>query len=252
MTEAMEDRFRTVEKRFEELTENFRQGRISKLEFIDSLKQLRFRDEEGKFWMVGAQSGAWHYFDYEKNDWVKSSPPALGSHKAICIYCGFENDIEAEVCAKCGGEPTGGEDGPEMGGYPSARAEKGQGASRSIAAVFGPEAAQQGGIRVIWRVNTTSAFLFSGVFGAFLGLLVGLVVGVSNIFPGFTAALPRFFVDIQGKLPGAIIYPTFGAIFGFSVIGGTGFLSAVLGNFVLSLVGGLKIQTGKGPGGRAS
>ncbi len=251
MTEAMEDRFRTVEKRFEELTENFRQGRISKLEFIDSLKQLRFRDEEGKFWMVGAQSGAWHYFDYEKNDWIKSAPPALGSHKAICIYCGFENDLEAEVCAKCGGERADAEEGTEMGGYPSARAEKEQGAARSIPAVTGQEAAQQG-VRVIWRMDTTSAFLFTGVFGAFLGLLVGLVVGVSNIFPGFTAALPQFFIDIQGKLPGAIIYPIFGAVMGFVVVGGTGFLSAVLGNFVLSLVGGLKIQIGKGPGGRSS
>ena len=97
----MDAKFKDVEVVFSRMKRRFRDGEISQREFIDSLKQLRIKDEEGRFWMIGPQSGKWYYF--EGKDWVQSSPPSIGEKKAICIYCGYENDIESAVCAGCGG-----------------------------------------------------------------------------------------------------------------------------------------------------
>lgn len=265
MTTVIEDRFKKVEKRFDELQEERRQGRISQREFIDSLKQLRFRDDEGKFWMVGARSGQWYCFDPERNEWVPAVPPALNSHKAICIYCGYENDLEAEVCVKCGGRTGPDEDADhsvcpfcgrrlEKPGMPCpyCSSAPGEENDREKAGNGGgsPVAEAQGrGYVVIQRIDLVSAFWMSGVLGIFLGLLFGLVIGVSNFFPHFVSALPQFFIDIQGKLPGGIIYPLLGAGIGFAGLGGAGLAATFLLNLVMSLVGGFRIQVGKKPAG---
>ena len=55
----MGDQFRETEEAFALLREKFNDRRISQREFVDSLKQLRIKDEEGRFWVIGAQSGKW-------------------------------------------------------------------------------------------------------------------------------------------------------------------------------------------------
>ena len=71
----MADQFREVEETFKVLREKFNDRKISQREFIDTLKQLRIKDAEGRFWMIGAQTGKWYYF--EGSDWVQAEPPSL-------------------------------------------------------------------------------------------------------------------------------------------------------------------------------
>ena len=96
----MADPFREAEAAFDLLRRRFQQKKITSREFADSLKQLRIKDEDGRFWVIGAQSGKWYAF--ESGEWVEAKPPSQLEKKAICVSCGFENDLEAEICARCG------------------------------------------------------------------------------------------------------------------------------------------------------
>jgi hypothetical protein len=104
----MEKSFSQVNEAFDTLKAKFQTGEISRQEFIDEMKKLRIRDDEGRFWMIGAQTGKWYYFDGK--EWIQSVPPSQAARTAICVYCGFENKIDANSCARCGGtigeEPT--------------------------------------------------------------------------------------------------------------------------------------------------
>src|SRR4030042_5639881 len=103
----MEMTFQGVQESFERLKKRFRNGEISKQDFIEEIKKLRLKDAHGRFWTVGLQTGKWYYFDGK--DWLPGEPPSQ-KEKMICVFCGFENKLEAEVCARCGGvrgeEPT--------------------------------------------------------------------------------------------------------------------------------------------------
>ena len=103
----MEERFKKVEDEFLELRKDYKQHKITEREFKDRLKQLRLTDKNGRCWTIGAKTGKWYYYDGE--DWVEANPPTLQQGKAICIYCGFENDIKNEACDYCGGNLTGGD-----------------------------------------------------------------------------------------------------------------------------------------------
>lgn len=250
----MTDQFREVEAVFDGLREKFGQGKISQREFIDSLKSLRIRDEEGRFWMIGAQSGKWYYFD--GTDWVQAKPPSFGDHKAVCIYCGGENDLEAETCVHCGGpKPEIGESpacprcGAKLEGpgasCPDCEARAGAGpaatgtANASAAAVAPAPAAVP---LVIKSIHPGSLFWFSGVLGLFAGIFLGLLLGVTSLFPGIVSGLPRFFADIQGNLLGGLVFSVLGGLAGFAAGGAAGYLAAIASNGILSLVGGVGVN----------
>ncbi len=269
----MTNEFREVEESFSRLKESYNEGRISQREFIDSLKQLRIKDDKGRFWMIGAQTGKWYYFD--GNDWVPAKPPSIQDHKAICIYCGFENDLEAEICVRCGSrkpeeaEPPvcpkcgarlekEGAPCPSCGPAPvRAEAAALAGASPAGASpvaasehpataagrrVFSAAAPREG--IVVRSVHAVSFFWFSGVLGLFAGIVFGLAVGATSFFPGFVAGLPSFFQRIQGNIIGGAVFTITGGILGFVVLGGAGLAVACVLNGVLSLIGGLRFETG--------
>lgn len=228
----MGDRFREVEETFARLSRKFRDKTISKDEYIDSLKQLRIKDEEGRFWMIGAQSGHWYCFD--AGGWTQAKPPSLLERKAVCISCGFENDLEAEFCVRCGSRPD--EQEPEEG--PSAIMGAGSAAARDA----GPSPLRGPRALVVRACHVGSFFWFFGITGLFAGILAGLVVGVTSLFPGFIAGLPVFFADIQGKLPGGLVFTVLGGVAGFAIFGVGGVLTALVSNGIMSLVGGIRFQ----------
>jgi hypothetical protein len=225
----MADQFREAEATFSILRDKFKDKKISQKEFSDSLKQLRIKDDEGRFWVIGAQSGNWYAF--ENGEWVEAKPPSQMEKKAICIACGFENDLEAEVCARCGNHHEAG--GPETDviadeiGLPTRE---------------GTAVPPAGGEIVIRSVNVLSSFWFFGVLGLFVGILIGLIAGVTGLFAGFVARLPGFFADHHGDLLGGLAFSVIGGILGFVIGGAAGAASAAVSNGVLSLVGGLKLR----------
>ena len=82
----MDNRFKAIGEAFEALKVKFQSGTISRQQFIDEMKKLRVKDEEGRYWMIGAQTGKWYFFD--GRDWVQTDPPSQREMKSICTaYC---------------------------------------------------------------------------------------------------------------------------------------------------------------------
>jgi hypothetical protein len=224
----MADQFREAEAAYAALREKFDGQKISPQEFADSLKQLRIKDDEGRFWVIGARSGKWYAF--ERGEWVEAKPPSQLEKRAICIACGYENDLEAEFCVRCGRRPDGA--GPEtLTGTDGLTA----GASE---ATF-PELRAAVTIR---SLDPLSFLWFFGIFGLFAGILLGLLAGVTDLFPDFVARLPGFFVEHHGDLLGGLASSIVGGILGFTAGASAGAATAIISNGILSLVGGLKFR----------
>lgn len=225
----MADQFREAEATFTLLREKFAARKISPQEFSDSLKRLRIKDDEGRFWVIGAQTGKWYAF--ENDEWVEAKPPSLMDKKAICIACGFENDLEAEWCVRCGSRHAG--PGPE-----SSAGKTGPGAAGLAEAVH-----QAAGVEVTIRsVDIVSFLWFFGVLGLFVGILLGLLTGVTGLFAGFVERLPGFFVEHRGDILGALTFSIVGGVLGFAAGAGAGAAAAAVSNGILSLVGGLRLR----------
>jgi len=225
----MTDQFREAEATFSLLLEKFKEKKISQQEFADSLKQLRIKDDEGRFWVIGAQSGKWYAF--ENGEWIEAKPPSQMERKAICISCGFENDIEAESCARCGSRHDDASPGTAAEADPPA----------SAGAIGAIPAASAGEITVR-SLDVVSFLWFFGVFGLFAGLVFGLLAGVTGLFSGFVSRLPGFFVDHQGDLLGGLASSVVGGILGFAIGAAAGAVTALVSNGILSLVGGLRFR----------
>jgi hypothetical protein len=262
----MDDRFKDVKADFDRITSRFRSGEISRREYIDGLKRIRFRDDEGRFWMIGSQTGKW--YSYDGTGWVQSSPPSLGEKKAICIYCGFENDLESAVCAGCGGHVVSAAEGEgeDAGACPVCGSpmdpETETCPSCHVPTVPGPDGpaesasprAGAGENYVVHSVHPLSYLLFWGGMGLVAGVLSGLLAGATSFLPGITSALPAFFKDMQGQLIGGVVFAGLGGVAGFALFGAAGFLIALLANAILSFTGGVRMRMtrseGKGPKAR--
>ncbi len=247
----MQNEFRTVEESFRQLKQKFRLGQISQREFIDQLKNLRIRDKEGRFWMIGAQSGKWYYFDGK--DWVQAHPPSLKEGRVICIYCGFENDLTAEFCARCGSPSKEKERAvcPECGheldqpgaACPSCGPKEATSAPSASTELPAAEPTAKRTSQYSFRGFHPASFaLFSGIVGFFLGIVAGAILGVTDVLPAIGVSMPSFLQELRGKLMGAILFSGFGAVLGFLALAGLGFLQAVIFNGISSLIGGISIR----------
>lgn len=229
----MADQFREAEANFALLREQFQAQKLTPQEFADSLRQLRIKDDDGRFWVIGAESGKW--YAYENGEWLERKPPSQMEKKAICIACGFENDLEAETCARCGRRPEdadpAGPAGPETSVLPA-------GAAAAVLAAEAPS----GATVTVRSVDPLSFLWFFGVLGLFAGLLVGLLAGVTGLFAGFVDRLPGFFVEHRGDMLGGLACSFFGGLIGFAAGAGGGALAAVVSNGILSLVGGIRFR----------
>src|SRR5688572_29491216 len=68
----MQENVGELEQRYQALFGDYQAGRIDEATFIAEVDQLQFRDEWGRYWMLGAQSGAWHYYDGQS--WRQADP----------------------------------------------------------------------------------------------------------------------------------------------------------------------------------
>lgn len=241
----MEKQFENVEEEFTRLKREFRLGKISRREFIEQLKKLRLKDEEGRFWMIGAQSGKWYFFDGK--NWVQSEPPSLEEGKAICIHCGFENKLEAEVCARCGENLKEKQDFCPQCGHkleetflecPYCSKEK-----EGEEAIKGEALEKDKRPYSVFRSLSPISFLFfMGVTGIFIGILFGAFAGTMDFSYKIVRIMPAFFSELHGTVVGGIIYAILGGILGFLVFSLIGFLAALIINLISSFVGGIKVH----------
>lgn len=257
----MDEKFREIEEKFNQLKRTFRQKKISEREYKDQLKELRLKDGNGRFWTLGARTGEWYYFNGK--EWIKAHPPSIQERKAICIYCGAENDLDTEICIQCRGNVHG-EEGkcPSCGrklegllmecpvcdrggetcedtseGETVSLEEEEEGSGSSAAG------SEEDSTAFVFRsISPMSFFFFFGMVGLFVGIVFGAFAGASAFFPRAASLLPIFLLDLQGKLLGAIIYGLLGGVSGFIVLGLAGWLMAQFVNVVLLLVGGIKIK----------
>jgi hypothetical protein len=249
----MENTFSGVIEAFNTLKTKFQAGDISRQEFIDEMKKLRIKDDQGRFWMIGAQTGKWYFFDGK--DWVQADPPSLKEKKAICIYCGFENKLEAEVCARCGGNIG---EGPALCPKCGSKLQKpfmncpqcGTGQAVEVSPPGAKPSGSKTGVPIAeWRgafvlrsVHPTSMFFFGAILGLLVGIIGGAFTGATGYFSKSLTFLPTGLANLQGKLLGGAVFGLLGGVLGFLAIGYLAFLWAVIMNFILSLTGGLKFQ----------
>jgi hypothetical protein len=274
---TMEDRFRNIEKEFKQLRTEFRQKNISEIEFKKRLKDLRLKDQEGRFWTIGAQTGKWYCF--EGGDWIESKPPSLQEKKAICVHCGFENDLENETCSYCGEslmeqeftcpkcgrkldkfsffcpdcdqdeqkekvwEPTGEieledeDEEPRITFEPEPEEEEEEAAEKHE---------EEGPDQILRSVHPLSLVFFFGAVGLLAGIIVGAFAGATDFLLGVVNVLPPFIRTLHGNLIGGIFYGIFGGIFGFILFGLIGFLAAHFFNLIFSLIGGIRFHIESG------
>ncbi len=84
--------FAQVETRFKELKQKYDAGALSEEDFKAQLEDLMIEDEEGKWWIIGYETGQWYYHDGEK--WVQSEPPpplSISGILASLRKCGWQN-----------------------------------------------------------------------------------------------------------------------------------------------------------------
>ena len=62
-----------MQARFFEIKGKLAVGQIQEEEFKRELEKLRFQDSQGRWWMIGAQSGRWYYYDGAR--WLLGDPP---------------------------------------------------------------------------------------------------------------------------------------------------------------------------------
>jgi len=258
----MDNQFKNVEKEFEQLRAEFKRKRLSEPDFKKKLKELRLQDQDGRFWTIGAQTGKWYYFD--GNDWIESKPPSLQDKRAICVHCGFENDLENEACAYCGESimVRAEQDAEEEFTCPNC------GRKLDKYSVFCPDCDQkeeeeedktwepveefdvelpveeepEKEEQVLRSVQPFSLALFFGSLGLLGGIIMGAFAGATDFLPGMGRILPSFLRELNGSLIGGLFYGLFGGIFGFIAVGLVGFLTAVLFNLIFSFIGGIKLH----------
>lgn len=68
----MERNIAELERRYQALLGDYRSGKIDESAFTAEIDKLQFQDNLGRYWMIGAQTGAWHYYDGQ--NWRQADP----------------------------------------------------------------------------------------------------------------------------------------------------------------------------------
>ena len=64
-------KFTETEAQFRQLKAQYNAGDLSETDFKARLQDLMIQDEQGRWWMVGYETGQWYVHDEEK--WVQGS-----------------------------------------------------------------------------------------------------------------------------------------------------------------------------------
>ena len=62
-----------IEAAFNELRGRYQGGSIDKARYNEALEKMKFKDDHGRYWTIGARTGKWYYYDGIR--WTESEPP---------------------------------------------------------------------------------------------------------------------------------------------------------------------------------
>jgi hypothetical protein len=68
-----ENRFKKAEEEYFRLKGQLATGHITREQFDAAIKELMVQDAQGRYWMLGADSGKW--FVHDGQNWVRADPP---------------------------------------------------------------------------------------------------------------------------------------------------------------------------------
>ena len=71
--------FAQVETEFARLKAQFESGALTEPEFKSQLEELMIEDEQGRWWIIGYESGLWYYHDGDQ--WIQSDPPPVAQRR---------------------------------------------------------------------------------------------------------------------------------------------------------------------------
>ena len=71
--------FPQVEEQFKALKEQFTAGKLDEAAFKAQLNELMVQDGQGRWWMIGYETGQWYMHD--GTAWVRADPPARAPAK---------------------------------------------------------------------------------------------------------------------------------------------------------------------------
>lgn len=74
-TSREKDQFVRVEQEVARLRQELVAGRLTEEQFKARLKELMVQDEQGTWWMVGAETGTWYH--HNGTNWMQAVPPGL-------------------------------------------------------------------------------------------------------------------------------------------------------------------------------
>ncbi|MDE3089660.1 MAG: hypothetical protein KGJ80_09815, partial [Chloroflexota bacterium] len=72
----MDERFKSAEDQYFRLKGKLAAGRITREQFDAALKALMIQDAQGRYWILGADTGKWLVHD--QHAWVEATPPTMG------------------------------------------------------------------------------------------------------------------------------------------------------------------------------
>lgn len=88
--------FQDLQRRYDELREQFDAGEINEEQFRDEIEGLQLKDEQGRYWTIGALTGKWYRFDGHR--WMEETPIPMTRHQG--------RGIPEAVSAKAAGMRT--------------------------------------------------------------------------------------------------------------------------------------------------
>ncbi len=71
--------FQELLDRYSQLREDLDAGNIDEEQFQDEIEGLQAKDEQGRYWTIGAQTGKW--YRYDGRDWVQETPIPMTKHR---------------------------------------------------------------------------------------------------------------------------------------------------------------------------
>ncbi len=229
----LETELRRLKGEFLRLRHLYLEGKISQKEFVKELKKLRFKDNEGKYWTIGAQSGQWYYFDGQ--NWIKAEPPLSHEIGEEASEISTPSPDDRKMVKKS----LEGGDGVKLFSKSFRISPEESLFDREL------ESANQKQKREKFRLLSLplgSTSLFFGGLGLLLGVMSGAIAGSTRFFIHSFHFLPVFLQEIMGKLTGGIIFAALGGLAGFVSGWVAGVLVSLFFNFTSSLTGGLVIR----------